>query len=376
VAGDPTVEIHQVPDVVAGEAAGRSFGDRDQLGQPVPVVAVRSDEAVEVQLPASASVGCASLRGERGVAAERRPVTSGAPPLLTPEAVVLEYPLATVGSRAVALALDLALQAAGFVGLLLVGGVVAGATGLSLPGWVGVTVVLLLSLVLQLGYPIVLESAWRGRTLGKAALGLRVLTTEGGPVGVRHASLRAMVGLVDFTLTLGAAALVSSLVTGRHQRLGDLAAGTVVVRERTANEPLDAVTFAPPPGLEHYVGTVDVSAVDPATYQTLRALLRRAPSLDLAVRDRLAADLADRVVGRVRPAPPAGTAPLAFLAAVAAAVQARRGRPGVAPGRQGSGPAGTKEVAGPPAPPEAPGARNGPVAGPEPRGGGGFAPPA
>lgn len=256
-----------------------------------------------------------------------------AEPLVTPEAVVLDYPLATVGSRGVAQLLDQAILFALFLGLVLAGTAVLGAAG-PLPGWLGVTLVLLLLLVLQLGYPIVLETLWRGRTLGKAALGLRVVTTAGGPIGVRHAALRALLGVVDFQLTAGAAALTSALVTRRHQRLGDLAAGTVVVRERTAAEEMTSLRFEAPPALRAYARALDVSQVDAATYQTVRTFLRRAGTLAPEVRGRLAADLASRVAPRVRPPSPDGTPPEAFLLAVAEAVQGRRPGAGTAAAAQ------------------------------------------
>ena len=91
----------------------------------------------------------------------------------------------------------------------------------------------LLTFVVLWGYPTVMETLWRGRTIGKIALGLRVVTVEGAPVRFRHAAIRATLGLVDFLLTSGAGAVVSVLMTHRSQRLGDLVAGTVVLRERT-----------------------------------------------------------------------------------------------------------------------------------------------
>ena len=79
------------------------------------------------------------------------------------------------------------------------------------------------------------ETLWRGRTLGKAALGLRVVTVEGAPVRFRHAAIRATLGLVDFFAHVRRARCSRSLLlTRRSQRLGDLVAGTIVLRERTA----------------------------------------------------------------------------------------------------------------------------------------------
>lgn len=295
--------------------------------------------------------------------------------LVTPEAVPLDHPLATVGSRAVAQLLDQALLFAVIVGLALAGAAIAGAVG-PLPPWLGTTLLLLLVLTVQLGYPIVLETTWRGRTLGKAALGLRVVTTSGGPIGIRHAALRALLAIVDFQLTAGVAALTTAMVTRRHQRLGDLAAGTVVVRDRTAAEEMTSVTFAAPAPLRHYASTLDVTAIDVATYQTMRAFLRRADGLSGEVRVRLARDLAERVRPRIQPPPPMGTPDEAFLLAVAAAVQARRApsgdvRPAArSPETSAAGPSGT-----PVAPPPRPVPRGTPARGDGADGGAGFTPP-
>jgi uncharacterized RDD family membrane protein YckC len=102
------------------------------------------------------------------------------------------------------------------------------------PDWLGIALVLLLVFALQFGYPVGFETLWRGRTPGKAAMGLRVVTVEGAPVRFRHAATRAAIGLLELTGTAGAIAVIASLSSARGQRLGDLAAGTLVIRERRA----------------------------------------------------------------------------------------------------------------------------------------------
>src|SRR5207248_7377265 len=169
-----------------------------------------------------------------------------------------------------------------------------------------------------------------GRTLGKAALGLRVVTTEGGQVGFRHAAVRAALGLVDFFFSGGAVAVVSVLVTTDNQRVGDLAAGTLVLRERTGARRPAPAGFEPPPGLDAYAQSLDVAALGEADYGVVRAFLLRAPSLPLPVRGRLAAQVAESVSARVQPPPPAGVGAEAFLACVAAAYRRRSGGPSVA----------------------------------------------
>src|SRR5205085_2319542 len=167
------------------------------------------------------------------------------------------------------------------------------------------------------------ETLWRGRTLGKAAMGLRVVTTEGGPVRFRHAAIRAALGMVDFFATSGAAAVISVLATRNNQRLGDLVAGTMVLRERTGLPPPQAAEFTVPAGLESYAASLDVSGMTADDYAAVRAFLLRAPGLDYRVRYQLALGLADPLSDRVRPMPPAGVHPAWWLICVAAVYQQR-----------------------------------------------------
>lgn len=249
-----------------------------------------------------------------------------APSVVTPEAVPLDLRLAGLGSRFLGLVIDWAIQF-GALFALLMGSI--GLTGGELGG-VGVAILILLSFLIIFGYPVALETLWRGRTVGKAALGLRVVTTEGGPVTFRHAAIRTALGIVDFPLTSGAAAVISVLVSRRNQRLGDLAAGTLVLRERTGLAQPVATTFAVPAGLEGYAASLDVSGLTAEDYRAVRALVLRAPNLSAPVRYQLAVEMADALSSRVRPLPPAGIQPLWYLICVAAVYQWRAG-PSAAP---------------------------------------------
>ncbi|MEX2504663.1 MAG: RDD family protein [Egicoccus sp.] len=249
--------------------------------------------------------------------------TPGTEGTITPEGVALDLEFATIGSRGIAYLLDLLIIGS----LLLVLGIAEATFGFGgfVPGWVGIVLLLLLVFAVQFGYPIGFETLWRGRTPGKAAMGLRVVTTEGAPVGLRHAAVRAMVGLLELLPTLGVPAVVTSLLNARGQRLGDLAAGTVVLRERRGGTAPAAHAFAPPPGLEGYVAHLDVSRVDPRAYATVRDTLLRLPELAPPARRGVAEAVADGLLDRVAPPPPSGLPAEAWLACVAAAVQGRRG---------------------------------------------------
>jgi len=236
--------------------------------------------------------------------------------VVIPEAVPLDLDTAGLGSRFLGLIIDWAIQGTALVVLLII---VANASF----GWLGTTIVLLLVFLVIWGYPIALETLWRGRTVGKAAMGLRVVTTEGGQIGFRHAAVRTALGLVDFILTSGACAVICVLLTSRNQRLGDLAAGTLVLRERTGLRRPTPTTFAAPLGLDAYADSLDLAGLGPAEYGVVRAFLLRAPSLPPQVRARLAAQVGESIAQRVQPPPPPGVPAEVFLASVAAAYRKR-----------------------------------------------------
>lgn len=242
-----------------------------------------------------------------------------APGIVTPEAVRLEFSPAGIGSRCLALMIDLAILGTALFALL----VAVGLSGLpASPLTVGSLVLFVLLL-----YPALFEVALGGRTPGKAALGVRVVTREGAPIGLRHAALRAALGLVDFYLTLGGAAVVSALATRQSQRLGDLVAGTLVLRERGAGGTPGAVRFAVPPGYQAYADTLDPGVLQPHAYEAVRAFLLRAHELDPTARRELARRLADPLALRLGHRPPPGTTPELFLLCLAARYQQRGVRP-------------------------------------------------
>ncbi len=276
-------------------------------------------------------------------------------PVVTPEAVPLDLEPAGLGSRFLALIVDWAVQGAVATALVLAVLAAASADGAG----PALALILLLLFLVVFGYPAVTETLWRGRTVGKLALGLRVVTVEGGPIRFRHAAIRAALGMVDFYITAGAGAVLSVLFTVRNQRLGDLVAGTIVLRERTGLPAPQAVTFAVPPGLEGYAATLDATAVRAEDYGAVRTFLLRAGALRPDVRYDLAVKLATPLVARLRTRPPEGMRPEDFLACVAAAYQHRSTAP---------------PSTGPPAPGSPPAAPPPPPPSPPPAGGGGFAP--
>lgn len=247
--------------------------------------------------------------------------------VVTPEAVRLQFSEANVGSRGVAFLIDAFL-------ILIILSIFNTAIGFlltsasdAIPGWVAVTALLLINFIVLLGYPVTFETLQRGRTPGKSAMGLRVVTVEGAPVGFRHAAVRAALAFVDFLLTLGLAAVLATLLSKRHQRLGDMVAGTVVLRERTGEDVPWASRFTVPRGAESYAVTIDPSGLSAGDYELVRSFLLRArklaPQPRAEIGERLAAGLA-RKLNHQRP--PTVSAEL-FLSCLAARYQERHWRP-------------------------------------------------
>jgi hypothetical protein len=163
-----------------------------------------------------------------------------------------------------------------------------------------------------------------------------VITVEGGPVTFRHSAIRAMLETVDLWLPTpgGLVALCAALATRRSQRLGDLAAGTIVVREPRASP--SPVYFPPAFGAEGLSSTLDTSRLEAHQYTLVREYLIRAGDLlagpRLALGEALAARVAD-VIGIERPA---GLDAERYLVSVLVAHQRRWAGPPGPPGPTGA----------------------------------------
>ncbi len=247
--------------------------------------------------------------------------------IVTPEAVVLDVETAGFASRILAGLLDLMIQLA----LLVAIGVLLGLAFLGDQSGIETAFAIATFLVL-FGYPIGFETWLRGRTPGKMALGLRAVTTDGAPIRLREATLRAMGGIVDRLLPPGGitGALFVTL-TPRHQRLGDLIAGTMVIRDPEKYVSTPALWFSPPPGLEQYAESIDPTAITVEQYTVIRSFLTRGTRLSVPIRMSLARDLANRLAEQVRHQPPQFVPPEVFLICAMARYQRRNG-PGRAAG--------------------------------------------
>ena len=164
--------------------------------------------------------------------------------------------------------------------------------------------------------PATIETLTRGRSLGKLVMKLRIVRDDGGPIRVRHAVVRALVGVLELWLTAGGLALITSLVHPRGKRLGDLLAGSYAVRVSGAQRALPPIVM--PVELARWARTADIRRLPDGLALRARQFLGRSASLHAGSRVRLGRDLASQLEKYVAPGPPAGTHPERFIAAVLA----------------------------------------------------------
>jgi uncharacterized RDD family membrane protein YckC len=261
--------------------------------------------------------------------------------VVTGEAVVIDVPCARFPSRMVAIAIDIVVQ---FV-LFAVVAVVIGATQASsdLDAAAAAAIALSATVLILVGYPTIFETLSRGRSLGKLAMGLRVVGDDGGPERFRQALVRALASVFEIWMLLGAPALITSLLSAKGKRLGDLFAGTFVIQERLRAQPGAAVMM--PAALAPWAASLELSGLPDETAAIARSYLSRFWELAPAAREEFGRRIAAEVAARVSPPPPPGTPPAAYLSAVLAErraremarMAARAGQDGPAPGGYAQG---------------------------------------
>ncbi len=229
----------------------------------------------------------------------------------TPEGIVLDYTLAGIGSRFIAGTIDLVLK------LLLLGAALL-AIGLSTTGSIGVIIFSLVGFLLFFGYDIVFEVWAAGRTPGKRWNGLRVVMAGGRPIGFSASATRNLLRLIDSIPLVYVVGAVSILVTNRNQRLGDLAAGVIVVREPIAKHGVPAAKDADRAPLGSTT-VVDVTALSAAELSAVRDFLARRSELAPETRSRVATRLADSLEAKIGGLPAGGLQPEPMLETIAAA---------------------------------------------------------
>ncbi|MEV5965855.1 RDD family protein [Kribbella sp. NPDC051952] len=236
--------------------------------------------------------------------------------LVTGEAVVLQVRIARMPTRALACAIDVLLQGIVLVVLisLLAGFLLGGEASDALAG----ALIFIVVLVVMLGYRVVMETLTRGRTLGKMVLGLKVVRDDGSSIRFRHALVRTLLWFfVDFAPWFAASpGIVASLMNKQGKRIGDMVAGTVVIRER--HQPMASPPLFVPGHLVQWAQSLELSRLSDDLANASRDYLARYTELQPDARIALGDALATRVGQVTAPVPPVPLIAPAYLSAVLA----------------------------------------------------------
>lgn len=232
--------------------------------------------------------------------------------ILTGEGVLLEASAAPVTYRIASGAID----AVATLGVLWLSAMLVGALAGSLNAAAGKAIIIVYIVSLLVLAPATVETLTRGRSLGRMALGLRIVRDDGGPVSFRQAITRSIVALLEVWVSFGMIAVTTSLLSARGKRLGDMLAGTYALRTRGTMKPLPPVLM--PPALAEWSRTADMSRLPDGLALYARLFLGRAAAMHPAARQRLGTRYAERLGEHVAPPPPFGTHPETYIAAVLA----------------------------------------------------------
>jgi uncharacterized RDD family membrane protein YckC len=232
--------------------------------------------------------------------------------LLIGEAVAIDVRPAGFVLRAGGGAIDFVISVALLIVLLLGVGTLAssGVVDEALTAALGVSALVLCFVVV----PTTLEVVLKGRSVGKLAVGARIVRDDGGAISIRHAVIRGLVGVLEIYMTLGSIAVVTALLNGRSKRLGDLLAGTYSQHERVP-VPVSHARGVPVM-LQAWAEVADVARMPDRLGNRIAQFLVQAPRMAPATRERLAAELAAEATPFVSPIPQVH--PALFLSGIAA----------------------------------------------------------
>src|SRR6202041_2285035 len=178
-----------------------------------------------------------------------RPVTPAQPvpfgvmsEVVTGDAVVLDVQIAQLPVRAVSALIDITVIFICYVLVLMVWA----ASLTQFDSALSTAVLIIFTVLVMVGYPLIFETATRGRSVGKIVMGLRVVSDDGGPERFRQALFRALASIVEIWMLLGSPAVICSMLSTKAKRIGDIFAGTVVISERGPK-------LGPPPTMPPYL---------------------------------------------------------------------------------------------------------------------------
>ncbi len=260
--------------------------------------------------------------------------------IATPEQVELEFAVAGLGSRFVAVLIDHLIQIGGLLLLLFVTAYAMTSledhVGRPLGNWT-VAVFIGFNFLIVWGYFALFETYWRGQTPGKHVMKLRVIKDSGRQITLFEAMARNLLRVIDYLPALYLVGVISMISTKRNQRLGDLAAGTIVIHERREEQPLlleRGTSIMPAQSLPAYDPFASSAAAHSAAGLPADAVARlsaddllliesffaRALDLSLATRAGIAARIAGQMAAKMSVAVPEGN-PERFLEAIAYAMR-------------------------------------------------------
>ena len=210
--------------------------------------------------------------------------------IATPEGVELELTLAGIGSRFIAGSIDFAIQLCVFIALAII---------LQPAGNAGTAIFTSAAFALIFFYDVLFEVLGGGRTLGKRWTGLRVVRSGGRPITLTRSALRNIMRVIDILPGFYGVGMTVIFITPRNQRIGDLAAGTHVVRDRYGDRRGGDAPASLPAIELGSAATWDVSAVSADDVAAVRAFLERRETLDARARSAISAELTTRLRPRV-----------------------------------------------------------------------------
>ena len=237
-------------------------------------------------------------------------------PMVTGDTVVLDVQVAQLPVRALSALIDITVVFFAY----LVGLTLWAVTIADLDEALSAAILIIFTVLALVGYPVVFETATRGRSVGKIAMGLRVVSEDGGPERFRQALFRGLSGFIEIWMFTGAPAVICSMLSAKGKRVGDVFAGTMVISERAPKMP---APLAMPPALAWWASSLQLSGLRPEQAELARQFLARAPQLDPLIRDQMGGRIYTEVVAQISPAPPAG-APVPYVLAAVLAERHRR----------------------------------------------------
>ena len=235
----------------------------------------------------------------------------------TPEQVTLELPLAGIGSRFLAVAVDTVLQAALYAAgvLMIVVGPRIRAGALLQP--MGAALAILFVFCVYWGYFAFFEIIWSGRTPGKRLAGIRVIKESGRPINAYEAIGRNVLRAIDFLPVMYGLGVIVMMLNRHSRRIGDFVAGTVVVYDTATHEL--APDWRAPSGSA--VQNAPMTRVTVEEFSLIETYLQRRFDLDPLVRDAMAEQIAVRITNKTGVAPEPDQSVDEFLEGVARRVR-------------------------------------------------------